>query len=276
MQKPECSSCPKQQECNQAIASIPVNNIKNKIMVLSGKGGVGKSTVAASLALFLANAGFKVGLLDTDLHGPSIPKMLGLEKVELETDENSILPVKAEDNLQTLSTGFLVDAVERPLIWKGPIKHKVINQFITQTKWGTLDYLIVDCPPGTGDEPMSVIMSLGDVTGAIVVTTPQQLAISDVKKSVSFCREMNVPILGVIENMSGFICPGCEEIHEIFKSGGAEKLAGEMDIRFLGKIPIDPKIVEACDNGRLLEEIKSSNNFKNYMKVITDGLKEVA
>lgn len=227
-----------------------LSKIKNKIVVMSGKGGVGKSTVAANIAMSLALKGYKTGLLDVDIHGPSIPTIFGLENQRIQITENEILPLGFGDNLKIISIGFLIDNADSAIIWRGPAKAGVIKQFINDVDWGELDYLIVDCPPGTGDEPLSVIQLLEDVTGAVIVTTPQKLAIADVRKSVNFCEKVNVTVLGVIENMSGFVCPDCNKTVEIFKSGGGEKMAKDMNVPFLGKIPLDPNIVDAGDSGK--------------------------
>ena len=227
------------------------NNIKNKIVVLSGKGGVGKSTVAANIAISLALNGYKTGLLDVDIHGPSIPTILGLENARAKGTEESLIPCSyGDDLLKVVSIAFLVNNADDAIIWRGPAKTGVIKQFIENVEWGELDYLIVDCPPGTGDEPLSVIQLLENVIGSVIVTTPQKLAIADVRKSVNFCGKVNVPVLGVIENMSGFVCPECNKTVDIFKSGGGEEMAKDMNVPFLGKIPIDPNIVEAGDSGR--------------------------
>src|SRR5574344_535988 len=227
-----------------------LKKIKNTIVVLSGKGGVGKSTVAVNIAMNLSLKGFKVGLLDVDVHGPSIPTLLGLEGKRLESDGQFLLPLGYSENLKVISTGFMIEDPTNPIVWRGPMKMGFIKQMISEVLWEELDYLIVDCPPGTGDEPLSIIQTLGDVTGAIIVTTPQKLAVVDVKKSVNFCKKLNTPILGVIENMSGFICPKCGDRFEIFKSGGGESMAKEMDVPFLGKIPLEADIVEAGDSGK--------------------------
>lgn len=227
-----------------------LNKIKNKIVVMSGKGGVGKSTVAANIAMSLALQGYKTGLLDVDIHGPSIPTIFGVEKERATGTETSLNPITFGDNLKIISIGFLIDDSEGAIIWRGPAKSGVIQQFIKDVEWGELDYLIVDCPPGTGDEPLSAVQILGEGTKAVIVTTPQKLAITDVKKSVNFCKKVNVPIIGIIENMSGFFCPECNKTIEIFKSGGGEKMAQEMNIPFLGKIPLDPQVVEAGDSGK--------------------------
>ena len=231
-----------------------MGHVKHKILVLSGKGGVGKSTVAANLALSLASRGAKVGLLDVDLHGPSIPQLLGVsaspEHVITSDDETALLrPVSAGPNLCVMSTAFLLEDRDAAVIWRGPMKHKVIKQFLKDVAWGDLDYLIVDSPPGTGDEPLAVVQLLENATGAVIVTTPQELAISDVRKCVDFCRKLALPVLGVVENMSGFVCPSCGERVDVFKSGGGESMAASLKVPFLSRIPIDPLLVKAGDDG---------------------------
>lgn len=231
-----------------------MGRIKHKILVLSGKGGVGKSTVAASLSASLAAHGYKVGLLDVDIHGPSIPQLLGVEAsaaqlVSPAGGSTLLKPVHCGANLRVMSVGFLLEDRDAAVIWRGPMKYSLIKQFLKDVDWGDLDYLIVDSPPGTGDEPLSVVQLLENATGAVVVTTPQELAISDVRRCVTFCRQLTLPVLGVVENMSGFVCPACGERIDIFKAGGGERMADEMDIPFLGRIPIEPRLVDAGDSG---------------------------
>jgi Mrp family chromosome partitioning ATPase len=223
--------------------------IRHKIIVLSGKGGVGKSTVAANLALSLAAQGKKTGLLDVDIHGPSVPKMLGLEGYPIEVSQEYWVPVPLGDNLKVMSIGFLLRGRDEAVIWRGPIKMGVIKQFLRDVEWGELDYLVIDSPPGTGDEPLSVIQLIEGLDGAVVVTTPQDISIIDVRRSIKFCRAVKTPVLGVIENMSGFVCPHCGKTTDIFKSGGGENMAKEMKVPFLGRIPLDPRIAQACDQG---------------------------
>jgi Mrp family chromosome partitioning ATPase len=222
--------------------------IQHKIVVLSGKGGVGKSTVAVNLAVALCLSGCKAGLLDIDVHGPSIPTMLGLEGQMVKGSDGEILPLEL-NGLKVLSLGFFIRDPDNAVIWRGPMKMKVIKQFLMDTAWGDLDFLIIDSPPGTGDEPLSLCQLIGKLDGAIVVTTPQKVAIMDVRKSISFCHSLEVPVLGVIENMSGFLCPHCGHVTSILLSGGGHRLAEEMKVPFLGSIPIDPAIAEACDGG---------------------------
>ena len=231
-----------------------MGQIKHKILVLSGKGGVGKSTVAANLAASLAARGREVGLLDVDIHGPSIPQILGLHasRAQLAPPDGGrslLRPVSAGPHLSVMSIGFLLESRETAVIWRGPMKYNMIKQFLKDVAWGDLDYLVVDSPPGTGDEPLSVVQLIENATGAIVVTTPQDLAVSDVRKCVTFCRQLSLPVLGVVENMSGFVCPSCGERTDIFKAGGGHRMAEEMGIPFLGSIPIEPRLVDAGDSG---------------------------
>lgn len=249
-----------------------MSQIKHKILILSGKGGVGKSTVAANLAVSLSLTGKSVGLLDIDIHGPSIPKILNLEDKKLMVFGDAIMPVPVSANLVVMSIGFMLQDRDNPVIWRGPMKYQMIKQFLKDVEWGQLDYLIIDSPPGTGDEPLSVIQLLEKPDGAVIVTTPQEVALSDVRKGVSFCRSLNLPVIGVIENMSGFVCPKCGEITNIFKSGGGENMAMEMNIPFLGRIPIDPQIVDACDLGQpyiqKYKDTTAANSFHDVIKPI--------
>ncbi|MBN2427073.1 MAG: Mrp/NBP35 family ATP-binding protein [Deltaproteobacteria bacterium] len=252
--KASCSSagtkpCENEQERrNRQLMDRRLGSIKNKLVVMSGKGGVGKSSTAVNLALALVNEGKRVGLLDVDIHGPSIPKMLGVEDAKPRAVEEQILPVMCNE-LRVMSTGFLIPQEKKAIILRGPKKNLLIQQFIRDVAWGELDYLVVDCPPGTGDEPLAVLQLMGSGTMAVIVTTPQDVAVLDVKKSLTFCEELKMPVLGVIENMSGFVCPHCGEMVDIFKSGGGQVMAEEMKVPFLGRIPIDPALVKSGDDG---------------------------
>lgn len=239
-----------QMEAEQKAIRARVRDIKHSLVVLSGKGGVGKSTVAVNLAVTLAREGKNVGLLDIDIHGPSVPQILGLQGRRPESDGASLQPVSMNKHLKVLSIGFMLEDQDTALIWRGPMKYNVIKQFLKDVEWGRLDYLIVDSPPGTGDEPLSVVQLLENPTGAVIVTTPQELALSDVRKSISFCRQVNLPVLGVIENMSGFVCPHCGSSCDILMRGGGEAMAKKSDVPFLGRIPVDPELARACDAGR--------------------------
>lgn len=236
-----------------------LSKIDNKIVVLSGKGGVGKSTVAVNLAVGLALNGKKVGLLDTDIHGPSIPKMLNIEDKKPKYIDDKIIPVSFSENLSVISSAMFLEKTNQPLIWRGPRKMAMINQFLKDTNWGELDYLIIDSPPGTGDEPLSVVQLLGKIDGAIIVTTPQKISQLDVSKSISFCHELNVQITGIVENMSGFVCPDCGGVHHIFKSDNSNELAQQAKTEIIAKIPIEPCVAESGDNG---EPFIYFNNLK--------------
>ncbi len=225
-----------------------MHGIRHKILVMSGKGGVGKSTVAANLAISLSLAGKRVGLLDVDIHGPSIPRMLKLDDAAVQVRDGVIQPVE-KAGVKVMSTGFMLRDRDDPVIWRGPMKMGLIKQFLKDVNWGELDYLIIDSPPGTGDEPLSVCQLAVPVDGAVIVTTPQDVATADVRKSINFCRQLKLPVLGVVENMSGFVCPKCGEVTDIFKSGGGERMAADMNVPFLGRIPLDPAVGEACDDG---------------------------
>ncbi len=226
-----------------------LRQIKHTIVVMSGKGGVGKSTVAANLAIALAQRNYKVGLMDADIHGPNIPKMLGIERSQLMSAGNGIRPVMYSSNLKVISVAFMLASTDDAVIWRGPLKHAMIRQFLSDVSWGELDYLIIDLPPGTGDEPLSVAQTIQHVDGGIIVTTPQDVALLDSRKTVTFARKLNIPVRGIVENMSGFICPHCGKRTDIFKTGGGEKAAMEMNVPFLGKIPLDPDVVTLCDDG---------------------------
>jgi Mrp family chromosome partitioning ATPase len=240
-----------QREAEQQRLSQRLGQIRQKILVLSGKGGVGKSTVAANLAMSLALKGCKVGLLDVDIHGPSIPKLLGLEDESCPpaVEAGAIQPVPVGANLKVMSIGFLLQSPRAAVIWRGPLKYKVIEQFLRDVMWGSLDVLVIDSPPGTGDEPLSVAQLVGQPASAIVVTTPQDVAVADVRRSITFCQQLHLQVLGVVENMSGFVCPHCGKTTDLFKSGGGESLAREMGVPFLGKVPLDPQVVDSGDTG---------------------------
>ena len=253
---------------DQAMAQR-LGRIRHKILVMSGKGGVGKSTVATNLAISLALAGKKVGLLDVDIHGPSIPKMLHLDAADIQMKDGAIQPVEIA-GLKVMSIGFLLQDRDAAVIWRGPMKMSVIKQFLKDVNWGDLDYLVIDSPPGTGDEPLSVCQLAAPVDGAVLVTTPQDVATADVRKSINFCRQLNLPVLGVVENMSGFLCPKCGEVTDIFKAGGGEKMAADMKVPFLGRIPIDPAVGEACDAGKpFVYHHSRTETAKAFERIVT-------
>lgn len=224
-----------------------MQQIKHKIVVMSGKGGVGKSTMSTNIAYGLALAGKKVGILDADLHGPNIPLMLGVEGVKLPSLGE---PLKLNDNLKAVSLSFYMENSHDPIVWRGPAKMGAIKQLLGDVNWGELDYLVVDLPPGTGDEPLTIAQDLGKVDGSVIVTTPQDVAILDSRKSVKFSGMVNMPVIGIVENMSGFVCPHCNKQIDIFKTGGGQKAALEMNVDFLGKIPMTAEMVEAGDAGK--------------------------
>jgi ATP-binding protein involved in chromosome partitioning len=223
---------------------------EHKIIVLSGKGGVGKSSIAVNLAVWLSMQNRKVGLLDVDIHGPSVPKLLGLEDKAAVGAGEKILPLHYGSNLKVMSIGFLLGDDRQAVIWRGPMKHNVIRQFIQDVDWGDLDYLIVDCPPGTGDEPLSAVQTLEKIDGAVVITTPQDVAVVDVRRCIEFCRQVNLKVLGVIENMSGFVCPHCGEKTDIFSNNGGRRIAEEAGAEFLGSVPIDAEVAKLADEGK--------------------------
>lgn len=255
-----CNTCGSSDSCKpdekklhtQAMLTARLSKIKYKIMVMSGKGGVGKSTVSVSLAATLNALGFSVGILDADIHGPNIPKMFGLTQKGVLSDENGLLPFETADGLKVMSVGFLVKNDDDAVIWRAPVKHGMIEQFMSEVEWGDLDFLVIDLPPGTGDEPLSVahIIGKGNVDGCVIVTTPQEVALLDSRKSVTFARKLDIPVYGIVENMSGLVCPHCSEMIDLFKSGGGEKAASEMEVNFLGRVPIDPMVVVQGDSGK--------------------------
>lgn len=250
-----------------------IKNISNVVVVMSGKGGVGKSTVSANLAVELSQRGFQVGLVDADMHGPDIPQMLGLVDDKPVMDEDKkIVPVRYSNNLKVISIEYFLPSRDTPVIWRGALKHKMIEQFIKDIAWGTLDFLIFDLPPGTGDEPLSIIQIIPKITGFVVVGTPQEVAMLDVKKAINFAKQLNAPVIGLIENMSGFVCPYCGKTTYIFKSGTGEKISKEFGINFLGSIPMESTVVEDGDDGTPMvvshPESNSSKSFRN----IVDGI----
>ena len=253
---------------NRQLLTKRMLGIKHKIVVLSGKGGVGKSTIAVNLAISLSIAGKKVGLLDVDIHGPSIPTMLNLEGARADTDGENILPLEM-GGLKVMSVGFLLENRNNAIIWRGPMKMGVIEQLLRDVKWGDLDYLIIDSPPGTGDEPLSVVQLIGEMDGAVMVTTPQAVAAADVRKSLDFCRQLKLPVLGIVENMSGFICAECGTETAIFKGNNGETMAEEAGVPFLGKIPIDPFVGASCDSGApFIYHYSKTETAKRFESVI--------
>lgn len=255
-----------------------LSKIKRKILVMSGKGGVGKSTVATNIAMGLAKRGYQVGLIDVDLHGPDICRMLDLkEKLFTEKQEKpkQLPPMKYDDNLKVISLEYLMENRDEAIIWRGPLKIQAIRQFIGDIDWGKLDYLVIDAPPGTGDEPLSVAQTIKDVN-ALIVTTPQEVALADVRKSISFCRHLKINILGIVENMSGFICPHCSKPVDIFGTGGGKKVALEYTLRFLGRVPMDPQVVMGGDSGKpYLSSGAGTVATKAFDEVLDNVVKEL-
>jgi len=264
--KQECSGCATASTCSSAKkgqAGLPPKadmDVKHVIMVLSGKGGVGKSTVSVNLAYALSNHGKRVGLLDLDMHGPNIPKMLGIEQHKLEMMDNKIEPVHVTGKLSVISMAFLIQDPSTPIIWRGPMKMAAIQQFLSEVNWGSLDYLVVDLPPGTGDEALTIAQLAPNVRGAVIVTTPQDVATMDARKSAKFIEKLGLPVIGVIENMSGMLCPHCGEEIDLFGKGGGKKVAEELKVPFLGAIPIDIEMRKAGDEGRPFIIRRSGNS----------------
>ena len=248
--------------------------IKNKILVMSGKGGVGKSSVAVNLAMKLALEGKTTGLLDIDLHGPSIPTMFGMKDGKINVNENNKLLPVTFGALKIMSVGFFLQDSDDAIIWRGPIKHGMIQQFFKDVSWGTLDYLVIDSPPGTGDELLSLINIVEDLTGAVLVTTPQEVAAADVRKSVNFCEKANIKILGIVENMSGYVCPHCGKVTDIFKVGAGTQIAEKYNLKLLGKIPLDPAVGDSGDCGLPFvyahSESPTAKEFESVTRQIED------
>jgi ATP-binding protein involved in chromosome partitioning len=249
-----------------------LKKIKHVIIVMSGKGGVGKSTVATNLAVALSMRGFETGLMDVDIHGPDIPKMLKVEDAVITGDSTGLFPVEVPPHLKVMSMGFLLQDRDSPIIWRGPMKMGAIRQFIGDVKWGELDYLVVDLPPGTGDEPLSIAQLIPKADGSIIVTTPQDVALLDSRKSVNFSRSLKLPVIGVIENMSGMVCPHCGKHIDLFKVGGGKKAAEELGVKFLGSVPIDPKVVESGDDGMPIVLHDSETEAAKAFRDIVDSI----
>lgn len=274
-QSKECRSCDSKSTCDaksqQSQTDVQdqlihgtLSIIKHKLLVMSGKGGVGKTSVSANLAVALSKHGAKVGLMDVDLHGPDIPRILGLEGLLEISGDNRLIPKEYSDNLKVVSIESLAENRDQAIIWRGPLKFNVIRQFLSDCHWERLDYLIIDSPPGTGDEPLTIAQTIPDAK-ALIVTTPQEIALADVRKSINFCNTVHMPVLGIIENMSGFVCPHCGKATDLFGTGGGEKTAATMNLQFLGRIPFDPRMVACADAGRsCLEEYPEAPLTRAY------------
>jgi len=248
-----------------------MGKVKHKIAVISGKGGVGKSVVTVNLAMAFASNGRegRVGILDADIHGPCVPKIIGLKGQRLQVGPPGVFPAFGPLGIRVVSMDFLLPEQETPVIWRGPLKYQAIRQFLSDIVWGELDYLFIDLPPGTGDESLSVMQLLPEMDGVIIVTIPSEVSQDVVKKAVSFARQLKMPIIGIIENMSGFICPNCGAEINIFKVGGGEKIASDMNVPFLGRIPIDPKICEASDEGvPFIIKHRDSSAAKAFLEIV--------
>ncbi len=279
-----CEGCPSAQQCDSSKKTPEAKGLPPKaqidvdhvVLVLSGKGGVGKSTVAVNLSFALSAHGFDVGVLDLDIHGPNVPKMLGLQGHQLTTLGKMIQPVKVTGNLSVVSMAFLLPDISTPVIWRGPMKMSAISQFLSEVDWGHLDFLVVDLPPGTGDEALSIIQLAPNVRGAVIVTTPQEVATMDAMKAVKFVEKLGIPVLGIVENMSGMICPHCKQEINLFGKGGGEKIAQELNVPYLGSIPLDPSMREAGDEGRpFIIRSKDSPTWKSVDKVMEALVKVV-
>ncbi|KAM7091458.1 cytosolic Fe-S cluster assembly factor NUBP1 [Mycteria americana] len=279
-----CQGCPNQRLCAAGAAAPDpaeaaelrerLRSVKHTVLVLSGKGGVGKSTFSALLAHGLAaDEAKQVALLDIDICGPSIPKMMGLEGEQVHQSGSGWSPVYVEENLGVMSVGFLLSSPDDAVIWRGPKKNGLIKQFLRDVDWGEIDYLIVDTPPGTSDEHLSIVqyLSATHIDGAVIITTPQEVSLQDVRKEINFCHKVKLPIIGVVENMSGFICPKCKNESQIFPptTGGAEKMCQNLNVSLLGKVPLDPQIGKSCDKGQsFLSEAPESPATSSYRSII--------
>jgi ATP-binding protein involved in chromosome partitioning len=255
---------------------VNLRRIKRKIMVMSGKGGVGKSTVAANLAVGLALRGHRVGLLDCDIHGPTVPTIFGLESARPGVSEEGILPIEVLPNLSVMSIGFLLENKDSPIIWRGPAKMGAIKQFLEEVFWGALDFLIIDLPPGTGDEPLSVAQLIPNCDGSVLVTTPQDVALISVRKSITFSEKLNVPIIGLVDNMHGLICPHCGKPIEVFGSGGVEKASKDFNIPILARLPIEPGVAEMEDRGTVVQDqLKHGTEWQKNFDNVVDAVEKI-
>lgn len=283
-----CELCEKQLSCqldqiehNKWAIAQRMKEITHKIVIMSNKGGVGKSTVTTNLGVALARKGYNVGIADADIHGPNIPIMLGVEGKRLKSSSGGILPLEVLPNLKVASLSFLIEDPSMPVIWRDSAKWDFLCELMGSVCWGNLDYLLVDLPPGTGNEAISIIELIGKVDGSIIVTTPQDVVLLDVKKAVFFSRDSNVPIIGIVENMSGLICPHCSHHIDVFKTGGGEKICTNLGVTFLGKIPLDPGITEKCDTGEAFvsaypdsDAAKAFNDIVKKCEVFVKAQKE--
>jgi ATP-binding protein involved in chromosome partitioning len=265
----------KAQADQDASVTASLGKIKNKFLVMSGKGGVGKTSTAVNLAVALSNKGFSVGIMDVDLHGPDVPRMLGLSGMLDLNSHQKLNPMKYSENLSAVSIESLTPSKDEAIIWRGPIKFSAIKQFIGDVEWGDLDYLIIDAPPGTGDEPLTVAQIVPDAR-AVIVTTPQEVSLADVRKSINFCKTVKMEIVGLVENMSGFSCPHCHEAIDMFGVGGGEKTAKDAEINFLGRIPLDPKIVACGDSGKSIFKVDAESPVAKAFGGVADSISRLS
>ncbi|MEA2070318.1 MAG: Mrp/NBP35 family ATP-binding protein [Asgard group archaeon] len=263
-------------EAMKAKIVATLKSIDHVIVVASGKGGVGKTTIAVNLAAGLAKKGYSVGVLDADITGPNVPKMFGLEgkHPEFNQIDKKIIPIKTENDIKVISMAFLLQRSDDAVIWRGPLKMGAINQLLGDVEWGNLDYLVIDLPPGTSDEPLSIAQMIPDADGVVIVTTPQEVALLDVKKSINFVKKVKLPVLGIVENMSSFLCPHCGKEITIFSKDGGRNAAEEFDIPFLGSIPLDPEIVPLSDAGKTIIDSETQSE-KAFMEMVEKVVKEI-
>ncbi len=266
-----CDSCAERSSCTdpgaQSETSTRMGRIKHKIVVGSGKGGVGKSTVTVNMAVALKRRGYRVGILDADITGPNIPKLIGIENQHITAGRDGIEPANA-DGVKVISMAFLLESRDSAVVWRGPMKMAALKQFLSEVNWGDLDFLLVDLPPGTSDEPISIVQLIPELDGAIIVTTPQEVALLDSRKAVNMFHMMNVPVLGIVENMSGLRCPHCGEVVEVFNKGDVEMAAKELNVDFLGSIPLDTEIGRLGDQGVAFEG-QDTDAGKAFDKIVS-------
>lgn len=289
-----CSTCPSGSSCQHStgkggdghcedpwaaqdrIIARTLKDIRYKVFVMSGKGGVGKSSVTVNTAAALARKGYKVGIMDVDMHGPSVPNLLGLKAaIEIDDGTGLMLPARYNDNLCVISMDSLLQDRDQAILWRGPKKTSAIRQFLADVKWGALDFLLIDSPPGTGDEHMTVLKSVPDAQ-SVVVTTPQEISLADVRKAINFLQYADAPILGLVENMSGLSCPHCGKEIDLFKKGGGEELAKKYGICFLGAIPIDPSTVIAADLGKPVVYLEQNGPAEHAFLALADSIAKAA
>ena len=268
----QCSSCGEKGKCEDEKLNLVLEKIKHKIMVLSGKGGVGKSSVAASLAVSLAKKGYKVGLLDLDFHGPSQPTLFGVQHLRMDGSEEGLLPMEVAGGVKLVSVGLLLEDEDQAVIWRGPAKIGVLKQLLEEVVWGELDYLVLDFPPGTGDEVLSACQMITGDKQAVIVTTPQELSMADCRTCLDFCKKVEVRVGGIIENMSGFTCPDCGHTHPLFSNGGGERLAKAYSIPLIAQLPLDPKFMAKCDEGSIAAALENSPAIGSAMDIAAEIL----